>query len=98
MEHAGKGPNEVSSYFRIVPSGSFFGARRFHEGFAPDEYPAILRRNESVLTPAQMRAVGNTSISISVPITIDGQVSKKMISELRAEIEGTVVQVLKRHM
>lgn len=45
--------NPVS--YRIVPNMAFSGAPRLHGGYlAPDEYPAILQRGESVLTRAQM--------------------------------------------
>lgn len=42
---------------RAVPAASFIGAPRLHHGFAPDEYPAILRRGEGVFTPEQMKAI-----------------------------------------
>lgn len=46
---------------RAVPALAFAGAPRFHGGFMPDEYPAILKRGESVLTPAQMAQLGPRS-------------------------------------
>lgn len=42
---------------RTVPSLAFAGAPRLHRGLAADEFPAILQRGETVLTPGQMRAV-----------------------------------------
>lgn len=45
---------------RTVPMAMFAGAPRFHNGMlASDEYPAILQKGESVLTPAQMKALGS---------------------------------------
>lgn len=38
----------------IVPSSYFAGAPRFHNGLAPNEFPAILQRGEGVFTPGQM--------------------------------------------
>jgi len=45
---------------RSVPAAAFAFAPRFHGGFAPNEYPAILNRGEGVFTPAQMKALGKT--------------------------------------
>jgi phage-related minor tail protein len=40
---------------RPMPSSTWASAPRLHGGYlAPDEYPAILQRGESVLTPGQM--------------------------------------------
>ena len=44
---------------RSVPTAAFALAPRFHDGgglFAADEYPAILKRGERVLNPAETRA------------------------------------------
>ena len=38
----------------IAPSSYFAGAPRFHNGLAPNEFPAILQRGEGVFTPGQM--------------------------------------------
>lgn len=42
---------------RLVPAAAFAGAPRMHNGgfIGPDEVPAILKRNERVLTPEQNR-------------------------------------------
>lgn len=34
---------------RMVPSSVFAGARKFHKGLMPDEFPAILQRGETVI-------------------------------------------------
>lgn len=54
--HKGRAPGENSPY-RIVPSDAFIGARRFHSGSAGKEVPAILRDDEWVFTPEQVRAL-----------------------------------------
>jgi hypothetical protein len=53
LYHAGGTMSEPSS-LRFVHPGAFDLAPRFHSGLGPGELPAILRRDESVLTPKQM--------------------------------------------
>jgi hypothetical protein len=55
--HRGGMANESSSY-RLVPSLAFAGAPRYHIGIGPDERAAILRKDEGVFTPGQMKALG----------------------------------------
>lgn len=55
--HTGRGPGEFSRP-RSVPAWVYAGAPRFHSGIGPGEIPAIIRDDESVLTPGQMRALG----------------------------------------
>ncbi|MGB3212443.1 MAG: tape measure protein [Desulforhopalus sp.] len=43
---------------RTVSSAVFAGARRFHDGLRPKEYPAILEEGEGVFTKGQMSALG----------------------------------------
>jgi len=54
--HGGKGPGETVSY-RLVPSATFIGAPRFHTGKG-GEMPAIIKEDESIFTPGQLRALG----------------------------------------
>lgn len=49
---------EPGGAYRLVPSSAFFGAPRYHNGLATDEYAAILKRNENVFTAGQTRALG----------------------------------------
>jgi hypothetical protein len=84
---------------RLVPAWAFAGAPRLHGGLAPDEFQAILKKDEGVFTPAQMRALGSrsSSMSISVPISItagDGEASGRLQSRLRSEIEGLTRRIL----
>ena len=53
LYHSGGTMGEPSG-FRMVPASIFAGAPRFHSGIGPGELPAILRHDESVLTPKQM--------------------------------------------
>jgi len=71
---------------RMVNMSAFANAPRYHSGFAPGEYPAILQRGEGVFTPDQMRALspakkadssGNTFVYISA---IDAKSFDDMVS------------------
>jgi hypothetical protein len=61
--HHGGGVIGIDSPFStgMQPSYLWDSAPRLHSGLMPDEYRAVLQKNESVLTPAQMKAVGNNS-------------------------------------
>jgi len=43
---------------RIVPASAFAHAQRFHTGVGPGERAAVIRDEEGVFTPGQMRALG----------------------------------------
>lgn len=52
---------------RLVPSGAFADARRFHQGgIAGDEVPAILKRGERVLTADQQKGAGGMVINQTI--------------------------------
>ena len=74
---------------RAVPAYAFAGAPRLHNGFAPDEYPAILQKGETVLPR------GQGAITVNVPVT--GISDKQMVADLQNGIEQTVVQILRKH-
>jgi hypothetical protein len=48
----------IDGVSRYVHPAYFDDAPRFHDGLAPDEFPAILQQGEGVFTPAQMKAMG----------------------------------------
>ncbi|MFL5096774.1 MAG: hypothetical protein ACJ8ES_15850 [Xanthobacteraceae bacterium] len=60
MAKDGMGRAEAT-FMRPVDSRVFLGAPRFHSGVGPRDVPAIIRDDESVLTPGQMRALGRTA-------------------------------------
>ena len=97
---------------RIQPTAAFSGVPRYHQGLANDEFRAILKRREMVLTEGQQDVLAGmiadrrpglgfenkTSNSINVPINISGgSPNKDLIRELRTEVEGVVIEVLRRH-
>ena len=81
---------------RYVPAMAFANAPRYHDGFQPGEIPAILKKDEGVFTPGQMKALGNRSLTINVPVTAAAR-DNRMASDLRAEIENTVERVVRRY-
>lgn len=57
------------AFVRPMPYIVYADAPRMHQGyFAPGEYPAVLQKGESVLTPAQMRQVAGAGNAINVEI------------------------------
>lgn len=56
--HTGFGPGDAITNTRYVHPAHFNDAPRFHSGIGPGERAAIIRTDESVLTPGQMKALG----------------------------------------
>ena len=62
---------EVGGMPRAVPATLFTTAPRYHAGrLAPDEVPAILRRDEGVFTPEQMARLGPAGGSYTFAPTV----------------------------
>ncbi len=89
--HEGKGPGEGPSFYRLLP--------RFHSGIGPDEVLSVIRKDESVLTPAQMKALAPAgSFTLSMPISISGaSIDAKAAQKLRDETERFVIEKLKEY-
>lgn len=65
---------EAGGVPRAMPASIFATAPRFHAGrVAPDEVPAILRRDEGVFTPEQMARLGPAGGSYTFAPTIHWQ-------------------------
>ncbi len=62
MEHSGGLISEANQYrwLNNIP--------RFHSGIGPDERLSILKKNEGVFTPGQMRALGDRNLSVEVNV------------------------------
>lgn len=77
VNHTGYGPGD-SFPTRYVHPAHFDDAPRFHTGIGPGERAAIIRNDESVLTPGQMKALGksggdgSTSVNITQNLTFNG--------------------------
>lgn len=103
--HHGGGVIGVDSpaFTRSVPASAFAGAPRFHSGMMADEYPAILQRGESVLTPGQLAAVarggGTPSVTQHIHFNIsaiDGQSVASMLDAQAGTIQGVIVRGLRQ--
>lgn len=93
--HGGYGPGDAWFATRALPAALFNGAPRYHSGIGPHERAAVIRRDESVLTPGQMRAlapVGGTQ-SLRVEIVNEGAPKEVQSATPRIDVEGMVVRV-----
>jgi hypothetical protein len=101
INHSGYGPGDPPGPTRYMPAGIFDNVPRFHSGIGPGERAAIIRNDESVLTPGQMKAVGGAggAVTVSIPINIDATGAdpaglarvQQQIATLQAEIPARVV-------
>jgi lambda family phage tail tape measure protein len=95
VAHGGGVIGQDSFGSRSVPSGLFAGAPRFHGGMlAKDEYPAILQRGESVMTPAQMRAMGGATGGGSLEITVINETKQPVQGQQRKRSDGGIDLIL----
>jgi TP901 family phage tail tape measure protein/lambda family phage tail tape measure protein len=76
-----------------------FGVK-LHGGLMPDEFPAVLKKNEGVFTPKQMAALGAAikgGTEINVPVNVRGNSADMMQRYLPGEIEETVLKVMRKY-
>jgi hypothetical protein len=103
LNHTGYGPGDPAGPTRYVHPAHFNDAPRFHSGIGPGERAAIIRTDESVLTPGQMKALGNGGAGggISAPVTINIDATgadpagiarlQSQLAQLKAELPSRVV-------
>jgi len=59
--HSGGIAGREPSFYRTVPAAIFANAPRYHGGIGPGERAAVIRDDEGVFTPGQMKALGKAS-------------------------------------
>jgi hypothetical protein len=80
VAHAGYGPGDAMQ-MRMVSPALFANAPRFHSGRSPREVPAIIRDDESVLTPGQMRQLAPARGAPNVTVNVINQGGQQMAVE-----------------
>jgi len=68
--HSGHGPGDPITATRYVHPAYFDNAPRHHSGIGPGEHAAVIRNDESVLTPGQMRQLAPSGGS-GGPVTVN---------------------------
>ncbi len=95
--HEGGVPKYDSVMTRVVDPAIFLTAPRFHGGIGPGERPAIIKDDEGVFTPGQMKALGagmtGNTYQISVPVHVD---DPRLAGRLRIAVEEAVQRELQR--
>lgn len=86
-------------YKRAIPAYALAGVPRFHDGLASDEFLGILQKGEKVIPKNEVgKTEQQVNTTISVPITVNGEMSNEKISSLRSAIEQTVRKELGRSL
>lgn len=85
------GSSRPSNGYRMVPSGLFAGAPRFHGGTGfvkPGEYPAILKAGERVLNPAETRDYQSRRGEPTVNVNIVNSTGQPAETRTRSDNHG----------
>lgn len=90
IHHGGYGPGDNFAT-RAVNPAVFRNAPRYHGGVGPGERAAIIRNDESVLTPGQMKALGGVGGNVTVTggtttITVQGNADETTLTLLKQEL------------
>jgi tape measure domain-containing protein len=103
IKHTGGIVGVTPSTMRPVDPALFHNAPRFHQGLAPDEFPAILQRGEAVI-PKNQVGRGGPSITNNFNVTVDGSKggssdqNERLGREIAQQIEAMMDQRLARAM
>ena len=89
--HGGGVVGETPVPAKPVPASVFAHAPRLHNGLAPDEFPAILQRGETVLPKG---ASGATNVYI---IAMDTQSFADVVRRNHAVVVGASIEDIKRN-
>ena len=81
---------------RVVSMDLFRNARRHHSGtvLGPGEVPFIGKKGEGVFTPAQMKAMGGGTQSISVEIVNNGTPQQVVSAQPSFDVNGMVIRIV----
>lgn len=97
IHHAG-GSVGGFSMSRMLPPSIFASAPRFHNGLAPDEFPAVLQRGERVVPKSQANNWGGGGGDINITVTVDGsqggthEENQRFGGEIARQIEAKIDQ------
>ncbi len=92
---------------RFVSPRVFDNAPRFHDGRVPGlksgELPAIIKDDEGVFTPAQMKALGGSNINITQHFEISGGVgdegvSPEVLAKVGKQFEGMMKGIAQKEI
>jgi hypothetical protein len=103
VNHTGYGPGD-SFPTRLIHPAYYENAPRFHTGIGPNERAAIIRNDESVLTPGQMRALapasrGGNAAPVEVHVHADQGTTVQKTTQSRTQSGGMRMDVwLKRQI
>lgn len=95
IAHAGGVPAYDALPTRALPAALFAAAPRLHAGIGPGERAAVLRADEAVLTPGQMRMLAPAR-GQSVRVELVNRGAPKTATEVtpRLDVQGMVVRVV----
>jgi hypothetical protein len=101
IHHGGYGPGD-SFATRAVSDGAFRSAPRYHDGIGPGERAAVIRNDESVLTPGQMRQLapvgysgGGSAISFGdININLPEGTSAENAQAVGAAVKASLTQLV----
>lgn len=99
LYHSGRGPGDPTTNFRSIPLDIVPTLPRFHTGIGPGERAAVIRDDESVLTPGQMRAIGGRGGAAPIYVninTLPGTTAE--VNESRDQKGGARIDVTMRRM
>lgn len=102
VSHAGSIVGVGGGISRLADQSMFTNAPRFHNGLAPDEFPAILQRGEAVIPKGQVAGMAGGGGNVTIQVNVDGskggtpEGNKRLGSEIARQIEAVIDQRIAR--
>lgn len=101
----GGGISHSPTIYRRLPSGSFAFAPHFASGFAPNEYPAVLHRNEAVIPlaggryiPVKLQSSEQNKQPVNISIYTRDPETKIKYKPSRSQQRAALINVSRRGM